>query len=79
MPCRCQSASVADVELAVTKAHETFRSGVWSRWERHQRADVLEKAAELLTADLPDLIALEVQQTGRAIREMKAQVPYLGQ
>lgn len=39
---------------------------------------MLEKAAELLTANLPDLISLEVQQTGRAIREMKAQVPSLG-
>lgn len=33
--------------------------------------------AELLKANLPELIALEVQQTGRAIREMNAQVPSL--
>ncbi|KAI5363005.1 putative aldehyde dehydrogenase domain, aldehyde/histidinol dehydrogenase [Septoria linicola] len=74
---QCQSASSADVEEAVQNAHNTFRSGVWSRCERHLRADVLEKAAELLTANLPGLIALEVQQTGRAIREMRAQVPSL--
>ncbi|PPJ56164.1 hypothetical protein CBER1_09182 [Cercospora berteroae] len=73
----CHSASVSDVDYAVEAAHKTFRSGVWSRWERHQRADVLEKAAELLAANLTDLIALEVLQTGRAIREMKAQVPSL--
>jgi acyl-CoA reductase-like NAD-dependent aldehyde dehydrogenase len=41
------------------------------------RADVLESAAGLLTASLPELIALEVRQTGRAIREMNAQVPSL--
>lgn len=41
------------------------------------RADVLDKIAELLTANLPRLIDLEVRQTGRAIREMKAQVPTL--
>ena len=41
------------------------------------RAEVLDKIAELLTANLPRLIELEVLQTGRAIREMKAQVPTL--
>ncbi|KAM3424717.1 hypothetical protein BST61_g6704 [Cercospora zeina] len=73
----CHSASVSDVDYAVDRAYETFKSGVWSRRDRHQRADVLEKAAELLAANLADLIALEVLQTGRAIREMKAQVPSL--
>lgn len=41
------------------------------------RADVLEKIADLLTAKISELIALEVRQTGRAIREMNAQVPSL--
>lgn len=38
---------------------------------------MLEKAATLLTTHLPELIALEVRQTGRAVREMNAQVPSL--
>lgn len=54
-----------------------FKSGVWSKASRHTRADVLDKAAELLIEGLPSLIPLEVSQTGRAIREMKAQVPSL--
>lgn len=58
-------------------AHEAFKSGAWSRLPRHLRADVLERAAALLTENLPDLIALEVRQTGRAVREMNAQVPSL--
>jgi acyl-CoA reductase-like NAD-dependent aldehyde dehydrogenase len=33
--------------------------------------------ADLLTANLGTLIPLEVRQTGRAIREMNAQVPSL--
>jgi acyl-CoA reductase-like NAD-dependent aldehyde dehydrogenase len=41
------------------------------------RADVLDKTAELLTANIKRLIELEVRQTGRAIREMNAQVPTL--
>ncbi|XP_044722182.1 aldehyde dehydrogenase family domain-containing protein [Hirsutella rhossiliensis] len=73
----CHSASPSDVEAAVQFAHEAFRSGAWSKAPRHFRADVLDKAAELLSLELPQLIELEVRQTGRAIREMKAQVPSL--
>ncbi|KAI6898527.1 aldehyde dehydrogenase [Hortaea werneckii] len=73
----CHAASAEDVEDAIQVAHKTFQSGDWSRADRHHRADVLEKAAALLTQNLDDLIAIEVQQTGRAIREMKAQVPSL--
>lgn len=58
-------------------AHLVYKSGIWSRSPRGTRADVLDKAAELLTTNLPHLIPLEVQQTGRAIREMQAQVPSL--
>lgn len=57
--------------------HEAFRSGIWSRASRHDRADVLEKCATLLKEALPQLILLETRQTGRAIREMNAQVPSL--
>jgi acyl-CoA reductase-like NAD-dependent aldehyde dehydrogenase len=41
------------------------------------RADTLDRIADLLTKNLPRLIELEVRQTGRAIREMNAQVPTL--
>lgn len=58
-------------------AHAAFKSGVWSKAPRHVRAETLERAADLLTKNLPRLIALEVRQSGRAIREMNAQVPTL--
>ncbi|KAI1419078.1 aldehyde dehydrogenase [Xylaria sp. FL1777] len=73
----CHAASEEDVAETVTLAQAAFQSGVWSRESRHRRADVLDKSATLLEAELPQLIALEVRQTGRAIREMKAQVPSL--
>ncbi|KAI0098493.1 aldehyde dehydrogenase [Daldinia grandis] len=73
----CHAASTSDVERTVAHAEAAFRSGVWSRSLRHYRADILDKSAALLTASLPSLIALEVRQTGRAIREMNAQVPSL--
>lgn len=58
-------------------AHAAFRAGTWSRSPPHQRADVLDRAAALLAEHLPALIDLEVRQTGRAVREMCAQVPSL--
>ena len=62
---------------AVQAAHAAYKAGTWSRAGRHERADVLEKCAVLLSEALPELISLEVKQTGRAIREMYAQVPSL--
>ncbi|OLN96094.1 Phenylacetaldehyde dehydrogenase 2 [Colletotrichum chlorophyti] len=73
----CHAASPEDVDETIRLAHEAFKSGTWSRTPRHVRADVLDKAAELLMAELSSLIPLEVRQTGRAIREMRAQVPTL--
>ncbi|KAB5584947.1 aldehyde dehydrogenase [Coniochaeta sp. 2T2.1] len=73
----CYAASSQDVDETVQAAHAAFKSGVWSKASRHTRADTLDKIASLLTAALPDLIPLEVRQTGRATREMAAQVPSL--
>ncbi|KAH8196812.1 hypothetical protein TruAng_009015 [Truncatella angustata] len=74
---KCYAASTDDVDETVNLAHKAFKSGAWSKAPRHVRADVLDTAAALLTANIPDLIPLEVKQTGRAIREMNAQVPSL--
>lgn len=76
-PQSCHSASASDVDDAIAVAHCAFKSGVWAKAPRETRASVLEKAAALLTQHLPTLIPLEVQQTGRAVREMNAQVPSL--
>ncbi|KAJ3466419.1 hypothetical protein MRS44_003983 [Fusarium solani] len=74
---KCHTASEQDIDLAVRAAQSAFESGVWSKCPRQTRAEVLEKAATLLTDNLEELILLEVAQTGRAIREMRAQVPSL--
>ncbi|ODA83477.1 hypothetical protein RJ55_01991 [Drechmeria coniospora] len=74
----CDSASDEDVEDAIQFAQEAFLSGSWSKpSSRHLRADVLDGIAELLKDELPRLIDLEVRQTGRAVREMKVQLPSL--
>lgn len=73
----CHSATREDVDQAVETAHAAFKAGVWSTAARHYRADVLDKIADVLQANLHQLIDIEVEQTGRAIREMNAQVPSL--
>ena len=73
----CHTASAEDVDDTVKLAHRTFKSGIWSKAPRHVRADTLDRIAELLTTHLSTLIPLEVRQTGRAVREMNAQVPSL--
>ncbi|KAK7753573.1 hypothetical protein SLS62_004431 [Diatrype stigma] len=73
----CHAASPEDVDATVRAAHAAFKGGAWSRAPRHARADVLDRCAALLEGALPELIALEVAQTGRCVREMRAQVPSL--
>ncbi len=51
-----------------------FQNGSWSRSDASTRFSVLSKAATLLRARLPEFIDLETRQTGRPIREMRAQL-----
>ncbi|KAK8052253.1 aldehyde dehydrogenase [Apiospora rasikravindrae] len=74
---QCHAASPEDVAETIELAQNVFQSGTWSKASSHARADILEAAAALLTRELPRLIPLEVRQTGRAVREMQAQVPSL--
>ena len=62
------------VNDAIDIAHKTHESGVWARADVRDRAKVLNKMAENLRANIPRLADMEVAQTGRAVREMKAQV-----
>ena len=66
--------SEAQTKKAIEVAHATFESGVWSKTEVRHRANVLNAMAVELRAEIPRLLELEVAQTGRAIKEMRAQV-----
>ena len=72
----CEVASTDKKALndAVEVADEVYRSGVWSRADVRHRANVLSAISVELKAAIPELLELEVAQTGRAVREMKAQV-----
>ncbi|KAI0677370.1 aldehyde dehydrogenase [Trametes maxima] len=68
------SASQEDVQSAVYSAHEIFKAGLWSRAPASQRAGVLSNLARDLEERVPELAKVETLQTGRVIREMKAQL-----
>ncbi|KAH8703636.1 aldehyde dehydrogenase domain-containing protein, partial [Talaromyces proteolyticus] len=63
-----------DVNDIVSKSLQNFENGAWSRADVSQRFSVLAKASELLRTRIPEFVELEVQQTGRPIREMRAQL-----
>ena len=72
--CRVASANSQDVNTAISNAQEAFKSGVWSKIPAIQRSVVLSKIARQLEQNIENLANLESMQTGRAVREMKAQL-----
>lgn len=68
------NAAAADVERAVASAQRAFDSGAWSRASVAHRADVLNNIAKTLRKRIPEFAEKESLQTGRPIREMRAQL-----
>jgi acyl-CoA reductase-like NAD-dependent aldehyde dehydrogenase len=64
-----------DVEHALNIATEAFEDGRWSNKAPRERGRILTKAAQLLRDRLEYIIKIEVLSTGRAIKEMRAQIP----
>ena len=73
--CEMAEGTAADIDAAVAAA-EAAGPG-WGAISGAARADVLNRIAALLTERLEDFIAVEVAQTGRPIREMRAQLARL--
>ena len=71
---RFSTPSSEQVNTAVEDAHAVFTSGVWSAQSAHARAAVLSRLSRALSDRVPEFAQLETLQTGRAIREMKAQL-----
>ncbi|RAL06388.1 aldehyde dehydrogenase [Aspergillus ibericus CBS 121593] len=62
------------VDSIVNESLHTFRNGPWSRTDVSDRFAVLSTAARLLRSRIPEFVELETRQTGRPIREMRAQL-----
>lgn len=66
--------SLESVNDIVSKSINNFKNGTWSKADASERFAVLAKAASLLRSRIPEFVELETRQTGRPIREMKAQL-----
>ncbi|MXQ09562.1 aldehyde dehydrogenase family protein [Alphaproteobacteria bacterium GH1-50] len=73
--CEMAEGDASDVDAAVKAAHAASKP--WGANSGAERADILNRIAALLTERLDDFIAVEVAQTGRPIREMRAQLARL--
>ncbi|GGF78130.1 aldehyde dehydrogenase [Azorhizobium oxalatiphilum] len=65
----------ADIETAVKAAEAAFP--VWSAMTGAERGDIMHRAAAILKARLPEIVGIEVDQIGRPLREMTAQLSRL--
>lgn len=68
------STSQDEVARIIQRSWNNFNKDTWSKADASERFSVLSKAATLLRARIPEFGELEVQQTGRPIREMRAQL-----
>jgi acyl-CoA reductase-like NAD-dependent aldehyde dehydrogenase len=66
------SASAADLELAISKAHAAFESG--QRPATHVRAELLERIAHTLRDKSAELSQLIARESGKPIRYARAEV-----
>ena len=72
--CEVAEGRAEDVQVAVAAASSAFHDGRWSGLSSRERARVLNRIAARLAADSERFAGYETLQTGRPIREMKAQV-----
>lgn len=72
--CEVENASEALTNHAIEVAHNAYLRGVWAKADVKHRANVLNNIAALLRQDFEQLLYYEVSQTGRPIKEMRAQV-----
>jgi len=62
-----------DVDRAVSAAREALK-GPWGRMPGHERAALLRRFADLYRERAPQLMVLETKDSGRAIREARADI-----
>ncbi|MDX8491602.1 aldehyde dehydrogenase [Mesorhizobium sp. VK22B] len=72
------AASEADVDRAVEAAHRALRSGPWRTMTATARGKLLVRLGDLVAANVGRLAELETRDTGKIIRETRAQIAYVG-
>jgi acyl-CoA reductase-like NAD-dependent aldehyde dehydrogenase len=72
-------ASAADTDRAVKAAWAAFTRGPWPSMNASARGKLLYKLADLVARDAPILAELETRDTGKIIRETRAQIGYVAE
>src|SRR6185312_1641689 len=72
------AATEADVDRAVEAAHRALRSGPWATMTATARGKLLVRLGDLVVANAQRLAELETRDTGKIIRETRAQIAYVG-
>lgn len=67
--CEITSCNSDDVDLAVTKARESFDQGVWAKQHPSNRKEVLIKLCKLITRNRRELAVMESLDSGKPIRD----------
>ncbi|KAJ6490322.1 aldehyde dehydrogenase [Mycena vitilis] len=75
--CVVDVASESDVKQTVAGAHSIFQAGTWSKASAITRSQILSRLARALAERVPEFAEIETLQTGRSIREMRAQLARL--
>ncbi len=70
-------ASADETSRAVEAAHRALRSGDWPAFTATERGKLLARLADLISANVDRLAQLETRDTGKIIRETRAQVGYV--
>jgi aldehyde dehydrogenase (NAD+)/betaine-aldehyde dehydrogenase len=72
-------ASAADTDRAVKAAWRAFNHGAWPALTATARGKLLFRLAELVARDAPAMAELESRDTGKIIRETRAQIGYVAE
>lgn len=72
------AATAADVDRAVEAAYRALRSGPWASMTATARGKLLVRLGDLVVANADRLAQLETRDTGKIIRETRAQIAYVG-
>ena len=72
------AATEADVDRAVEAAHRALMTGPWPAMTATARGKLLVKLGDLVAAHAGRLAELETRDTGKIIRETRAQIAYVG-
>ena len=74
--CKVAEADSADVDLAVKAARKAFESGPWKKMSAAERGRRINKLADLMEKNLPELAALESLDNGKPLRDsLNADLP----